>query len=286
MQTQHVLFVGDAGQAAGARAHIILPPPKVAPLHEVFAETMLEDSSAHQRRSALDWLVSVSIHFLILALLLILPLYFTTQLDFQKLNLTFLAAPATHLVAPPLAPMTHSTSLRPARLAPERVLTPGQLTAPAFIPKVVAAVSSGAVAPPDELLLGIPGGMPGEQVAGLPGGATGNVLKDAPPPVAPPAEKQKSPVFLGANVKPPRLLFGPEPVYPILARQAKLSGIVVIVAIIDEQGKVTGMRVISGFPILIPAAMSAVSKRRYEPTIVNGQPTAIDLKLEISFNFS
>jgi protein TonB len=75
-------------------------------------------------------------------------------------------------------------------------------------------------------------------------------------------------------------------VYPILARQAKLSGIVVIEAIIDEQGKVTGMRVISGFPILIPAAMSAVSKRRYEPTIVNGQPTAIDLKLEISFNFS
>jgi TonB family protein len=286
MQTRHVLFVGDADQAAGARAHIILPPPKVASLHELFAETILEDTSTYQRRSALDWLVSVGIHFLILALLLILPLYFTTRLDFQKLNLTFLAAPATHLIAPPVAPMTHSNPLRPARVVPARVLTPGQLTMPAFIPKVIATVSSSAVTPPDEPLMGIPGGMPGEQVAGLFGGATGNVLKDAPPPAAPPAEKQKSPVFLGANVKPPRLLFGPEPVYPILARQVKLSGIVVIEAIIDEQGKVTGMRVISGFPILIPAALSAVSKRRYEPTIVNGQPTSIDLKLEISFNFS
>jgi outer membrane biosynthesis protein TonB len=61
---------------------------------------------------------------------------------------------------------------------------------------------------------------------------------------------------------------------------------VVIEAVIDEQGRVMGMRVISGFPILIPAALNAVSKRRYEPTIVNGQPTSIDLKVEISFNFS
>jgi periplasmic protein TonB len=285
MQSRHVLFVPGA-ERVEARAHIILPPPKIEPLHEVFAETMLEDSSTYQRRSPLDWLASIGAHFAILAMLLILPLYFSTRLDFHKLNLTYLAAPATPFVAHPLAPMTPTAAPRPARMAPARALAPHQLAAPTFIPKAVAAAPSGEMAPPDEPLMGIPGGMPGGQTAGFLEVSTKVVLKATPPSVAPIAEAPKVPVFVGANVKPPRLLYGPEPVYPILARQTKLSGIVVIEAVIDEQGRVTGMRVISGHPILIPAALNAVSKRRYEPTIVNGQPTSIDLKVEISFNFS
>jgi protein TonB len=91
---------------------------------------------------------------------------------------------------------------------------------------------------------------------------------------------------VGGEVKPPRLVFGPDPDYPVLARQAHLSGVVIIEAVIDEQGKVTAMRVVSGHPILIPAAMSAVSKRRYEPTVLDGEATPIDLRVEISFRFS
>jgi hypothetical protein len=49
---------------------------------------------------------------------------------------------------------------------------------------------------------------------------------------------------------------------------------------------VKGMRVVSGHPLLIPAALSAVSKRKYEPTILDGEPTPIDLRVEISFSFS
>jgi protein TonB len=91
---------------------------------------------------------------------------------------------------------------------------------------------------------------------------------------------------VGGEVKMPRLLFGPEPVYPPLAKQTRLSGVVVIEAVIDEHGNVTGMRVISGDPLLIPAALSAVSKRKYEPTILDGEPTPLDLKVEISFHVS
>ena len=87
-------------------------------------------------------------------------------------------------------------------------------------------------------------------------------------------------------MKPPRLLFGPEPDYPLLAKQSRLSGVVVIDAIIDENGNVKGMRVISGHPLLIPAALSAVSKRRYQPTVLDGEPTPIDLRVEVSFSFS
>jgi protein TonB len=113
----------------------------------------------------------------------------------------------------------------------------------------------------------------------------GGALKGAPPS-APIAAGPKVPVRVGGEVKPPRLLFGPDPVYPILAKQARLSGVVVIEAVIDEHGNVTGMRVISGHPMLIPAALTAVSKRRYEPTVLDGEPTPIDLRVEVSFSFS
>jgi len=83
-----------------------------------------------------------------------------------------------------------------------------------------------------------------------------------------------------------RLLFGPEPTYPVLARQARLSGLVIMEAIIDEYGDVKGMQVVSGHPLPIPAALTAVSKRKYEPTILDGEPPPIDLRIEIRFSFS
>jgi protein TonB len=287
MQSQRILFVGDMDPAAKTRAHIVLGPPRVEPLHDVFAEAMLEDTSSRQRRSPLDWFASIGAHFALLAVLLILPLYFTTGLDSQKLNLTFLAAPVTPLAAPPPAPMAFSAAPQPARIMPARVFAPGQLTAPNFIPKAVVTAPGSTGAPPDEALMGVPGGvpggLPGGQMGGSIGGVLGGVTKGVPPPVA---EGPKVPVRVGGEVKQPRLLFGPEPEYPILARQARLSGVVIIEAVIDEHGKVTGMRVVSGHPLLVPAALSAVSKRKYEPTVLDGEPTPIDLRVEVSFSFS
>jgi protein TonB len=285
MQSQQLHFVRDAELVAEAKAHIILPPPKVALLHEVFAETMLEDTSVHQRRSPLDWLLAIGIHFTILALLLILPLYFTTRLNFQRLNLTFLAAPEMHLVAPHLAPTPPPAAPQPARMMSAHAFTPRQLAAPTFIPKAVATAPASAGAPPDEALMGVSGGIPGGQIGGVLGGVVGG-FSNAASPSAPVVARSKTPVLVGAIVKPPRLIFAPEPVYPLLARQTHISGVVVIEAVIDEQGKVTGMRVISGYPLLIPAALSAVSKRRYEPTILEGEPMPIDLRVEINFSFT
>ena len=111
-------------------------------------------------------------------------------------------------------------------------------------------------------------------------------MKGVPPPAPPVAAGPKAPVRVGGNVKPPRLLFAPDPVYPVLARQSRLSGVVIIEAVIDEHGDVKGMRVISGHALLIPAALSAVSKRRYEPTVLDGEPTPIDLRVEVSFSVS
>jgi periplasmic protein TonB len=292
VQSQHILFVGETERAAKKSGHIILPPPKVEPLHEVFAEAMLEDTSAHRRRSPLDWVVSLAVHIALLSALLILPLYYTAGLDFQKFNMTFLAPPVSPAAAPPPPPAS-SAAPRTARNASVRTYVPGKLTLPMFIPKTVVNMS-GEATPPDEALMGaiggvpggVSGGIPGGQVGGVIGGILGGVLKGAPPPALAVAAGPKAPVLVGGNVKPPRLLFGPEPEYPILAKQSRLSGVVVIEAVIDEQGKVTGMRVLSGHPLLIPAALAAVSKRKYEPTVLDGEPTSIKLRIEVGFNVS
>jgi protein TonB len=187
--------------------------------------------------------------------------------------------------------MMSSSPVRSVRHVPLRPFNPAQLTAPSFVPKAVSIATVGEAAPPDDAMMGVlggvPGGIPGGQVGGVVGGMLGGIAKSAPPPPASVlVDRPKGPVRVGGNVKPPQLLFGPEPEYPVLARQSKLSGMVIIEAIIDEHGNVKGMQVVSGHPLLIPSALTAVSKRKYEPTILDGEPTAIDLRVEIRFSFS
>lgn len=285
MQCQQFLFTEGMQASAKPKPHIILSPPKIEPLQDVFAETMLEKSSVRQRRSPLDWAISLMVHVVVLGTLLVLPLCFTTGLDIHKYNLTFLAPPMSP-AAPPPPPMRASASVARAvqKLTP-RTYTPGKLTAPSFVPKVVASAPSEAQPDiPMEIAEGIPGGIPGGQLGGVVGGVLGGVLSGVPAPAVHASSGPRTPVRIGGSLKPPRLIFGPDPVYPTLARQARISGTVVIEAIIDEKGAVTGMRVISGHPLLVPAALSAVAKRKYEPTILDGDPTPIDLRVEISFN--
>ena len=92
-------------------------------------------------------------------------------------------------------------------------------------------------------------------------------------------------VFAGKLLYP-ALLFEPPPEYPILARQSRVAEIVVIDAINLGHGTVKGMRIISGDPLLIQAALAAVSKRRYEPTVLDGGPTPAALRVEVNFSFS
>jgi len=284
---QHILILDEAQPSGLTRPHVVLPPPKMEPLQDVFAEAMLEDTSTHQKRSPFDWVASLTVHVAILAVLLMLPLFFTAGLDVHRFNLTFLAPPVTPPAAPPPPPLTASIP-RVVHSAPTRAFVAGKLTAPTFIPKKVVT-TPGEASLPEEAIVpgGIPGGIPGGELGGVMGGVLGGALKSVPAPAAPViAQGPKKPVMVGGDVKPPRLIFGPEPRYPTLAKQSRISGIVVIEAVIDEHGNVTGMRAISGHPMLIPAAMEAVSKRKYEPTVLDGEPTPIDLRVEVSFSIA
>jgi periplasmic protein TonB len=279
MLNQNVFFLEDI-HGAKPRRSIVLPPTQVASQQEVFAEAILERSSARQKRHPLKWAVSLGAHAGILILLLLMPLYYSQGLNLQRLNMTLLVAPLPPAAAPP--PPPPSAAPRALRTMPKN-FTPGKLTAPSFVPKAVVAAPD--VAPPEESFAGVSGGVQGGMAGGQIGGILGGVMNSVAAPVAPAvAEGPKKPVRIGGEVKPPRLLSGPAPVYPILAKQSRIQGIVVIEAIIDEHGNVIQVKAISGHPLLIPAAMKAVSQRKYEPTILDGEPTPVDLRIEVNFH--
>jgi protein TonB len=279
MLSEQNLFLEDVYPGRRPKNNMVLPPPKIPLQSRVFAEALLENSTTRQRRSPMDWAVSFFIHFAILFLLLLVPLYFSQGIDMKRLETTLLVAPMPPMAPAPPPPVS---AVRQVHTAP-KVFTPGKLTAPTFIPKVVPAASNDA-APPEEALAGamsaVPGGVPGGQIGGITGGMPNLAAPVAATPVA---EGPKHPVRIGGEVKEPHLIYGPGPVYPILASQAHIHGIVVIDAIIDEHGNVVQERVVSGHPLLVQAALKAVSQRKYEPTILDGEPTPVDLRVEVNF---
>ena len=84
-------------------------------------------------------------------------------------------------------------------------------------------------------------------------------------------------------MRPPQLIRRVEPVYPAIAKQARIQGVVRIDAVIDKQGRVVEMKVLSGHPLLAQAAMDAVKQWVYEPTYLNERPVAVALEMTVNF---
>jgi protein TonB len=74
------------------------------------------------------------------------------------------------------------------------------------------------------------------------------------------------------------------PVYPELARRARVSGIVVLEVTVDEEGTVTEVRVLRGHPLLDEAAAAAVRQWRYSPTLLSGEPVPVVATVTVVFN--
>jgi TonB family protein len=91
-------------------------------------------------------------------------------------------------------------------------------------------------------------------------------------------------VQIGGNVEAANLLYGPKPVYPTLAKQAQVSGVVHLHAIISKEGTVQSLAVIPpAHPLLAPAALEAVQQWRYKPTLLNGEAVEVETTIDVSF---
>jgi protein TonB len=92
-----------------------------------------------------------------------------------------------------------------------------------------------------------------------------------------------APLPIGGDVKVARLLSSVPPAYPHMARTQRVSGDVTIDALIDVNGRVSTMRVISGPALLHEAALSAVKQWKYQPATLNGIPSATHLNVTVQF---
>ena len=260
------------------------PPSEKGPAEgkrrELFSDSLLELSTTRPPKRTVDFFVSFIVHGLLLCALLLIPLYFTEAIDLKQFTQTLLVAPPPPPPPPPASPAIVKTVA-----ASRRVFTAGgKLLAPTVIPSKVAMLKEEEL-PPEvgvEVAGGVPGGVPGGQV----GGVIGGIISSAPRtyiPAAPTPPAPKAPIRVGGRIRAPRAISTPDPVYPALARQAKIQGDVIIDAVIDTNGNVVEMQVVSGHPLLIPAAMEAMRRWRYEPTYLNEQPVAVQLVVTIKF---
>ncbi|HUF23317.1 MAG TPA: TonB family protein [Vicinamibacterales bacterium] len=102
----------------------------------------------------------------------------------------------------------------------------------------------------------------------------------------PPAPAPRMPVRVGGDVRPPRKTVDVKPTYPASMRQAGLSGVVPIEAIIGRDGAVSSVRVLSAqvHPDFAIAAADAVRRWRFSPTLLNGAP--VDVMMTVSVRFA
>ena len=120
---------------------------------------------------------------------------------------------------------------------------------------------------------GIPHGVPGIQNAGLLPG----------PPAPPPPPAPARPIPVGGSIRPPQKIRHVAPVYPELARAARKEGIVILEAVIGDDGKVRSLRVLRSIPLLDEAALDAVRQWQFTPTLLNGQPVPVVMTVTVAF---
>jgi|RhiMetdeSRZDD1v2_1073273.scaffolds.fasta_scaffold88765_5 periplasmic protein TonB len=107
------------------------------------------------------------------------------------------------------------------------------------------------------------------------------VMDAPPPPPAPPSQRAIS--HVGGNIRPPQKIVDVAPVYPLIARAAHVGGVVILEAVIAEDGSVRDVNVLRSIPLLDAAAVEAVRQWRFSPTLLNGEPVPIVMTVTVAF---
>ncbi len=248
-------------------------------------ETVQQSGHFELMKRLVSLLVSATVHFLAILVLVILPLiYFNILPDIDLVTFLIAAPPPPAPLPPPAPPIPAGEEVsRPVR----QLINEADLT-PRFIPKGVPPPDSKDLDFPAPYL--IPAGT-GPRGLGIPGGVSGTgltsllgpiVLPQAPP--QPPPVKRANAVRAGGVVLDGMLVKKSEPEYPPIARAARVSGKVILQAHIDEEGSVEAIDVLSGHPLLVDAAVSAVRQWKYSPTLLNGEPVPVIGTITVIFN--
>jgi protein TonB len=240
-------------------------------------ETMEQGDPRSTGRCLVSLLVSLFVHASIIGVIVVLPLVFFNVLHADEFVI-FLIQPPQKLPDPPALPAP------PVRIGASGIAVVSERfdPVPRTIPLGIPAPDEGDMPP-------VFGGVVDD--IGLPGqvASSGAGISDIIDSVRvievqkPKAPVPRAPVRVSSGVQASRLLREVVPAYPAIAVQARASGPVMLEAEIDEEGNVTDLKVISGHPLLVEAAVEAVKQWKYSPTILNGEPQRILASITVVF---
>jgi len=250
----------------------------------LFEDSLLDSTIVQRKRRTWATGLSFALQIFFIGFLLLLPLWFTDVLPKQQL-LTFLEAPPPPPPPPPAAASTPSAA-KVVKVTSN--IANGRLRTPRRIPAKVQMIKEDDAPPPvattGGVVGGVPGGIPGGQLGGVIGGiiSSSSSLAAVPSlskPVVPTVQR----VRVSPGVTKGLLVHRVEPSYPPLAQQAHIQGDVVLTAIIGKEGDVQHLQLVSGHPLLAPAAIEAVKQWRYKPFLLNGQPLEVETTVTVNF---
>jgi len=223
--------------------------------------------------------ISFFIQVALIGILVLIPLLFTEALPKQQL-MTFLVAP------PPPPPPPPPPAAAPIKVVKQiqSDIQNGQLRTPTKIPEKVQMIKEEEAPPPSMSAGGVVGGVPGGVPGGQMGGVIGGIISSTPVAVPKVATPQR--VRVSQGVSQGLLIKKIQPAYPPLARQARIQGQVLLQAEISKDGTIQNLRLISGHPMLAPAAIEAVKQWRYKPYYLNGEPVEVETQITVIFSLS
>jgi protein TonB len=254
-------------------------PPYQRPL---FADSLLDAGEQERKRRKFAAMISFTVQCLVIGTLIIVPLMYTDVLPKQQL-LTFLMAPPP---PPPPPPAAQAVAKVVRQIQSE--LLDGQLRTPSRIPEKVQMIREEEAPPPlssmGGVVGGVAGGIPGGQLGGVIGGIVNQTSSLAAVPKL--AAVQPKRIRVSQGVTRGLLIQRIEPIYPPLARQARVQGDVVLKAIVSKEGEIKELELVSGHPMLAPAAIEAVKRWRYRPFLLNGEPIEVETLVTVMFRIT
>jgi protein TonB len=244
----------------------------------MFEDSLIESGGRLKTKRGLTTTISVIFQIGLLMVMILIPLIFTEALPKQQLM--------TFLVAPPPPPPPPPPAAAPVRVVKQiqTDIVNGQLRTPTKIPEKVQMIKEEEAPPPAMASTGVVGGVPGGVPGGQMGGVIGGIISSTPmavPKVATPTR-----VRVSQGVSTGLLVRKVNPNYPPLARQARIQGQVLLQAEISKDGSIQNLRLISGHPMLAPAAIEAVKQWKYKPYLLNGEPVEVETQVQVNFTLS
>jgi len=242
----------------------------------MFDQTFVDTNPASKKPVTIA--ISLLLQVALLMLLTIIPLLFTRVLSPASFK-DLLIAPLPPKAAVPEPPASQSV----AKFAPRALRLP-ELYAPVAIPNKLTTPNEVAPAPDIGLGTAVSDANASPFV-----GVIGSAPAGPPPPPEPIAAKKEQtkhgPIRIG-TLSEADLLRKVMPVYPPLAKSARVQGTVEFTALISKDGNIENLKLVHGHPLLVNAAREAVEQWKYRPTLLNGVPVEVITDIVVNFTLS